>query len=297
MIILDFLKGILIGIANVIPGLSGATIAVVLNVYERIINFFSDFFTKPFKVLKDAWAILGGIVVGIVISLFGLNFLVQKFPVPTLMFIVGLIIGAIPQVYQAVDGKKVKPIDIVSFVLMILVIVVLPFIQGNTANVEQVDFKLVMILIALGAIAAGTMIIPGVSGSMVLLALGYYLFVLGTVETTIISLLKFKWDIFFDQLLIVIPLGIGVLLGLVLISKLIRYLIGKYPQTVTYAILGLLVASPFAVIYSMVNDPEIGVVIDNSLLSSWIFGGLMLFLGAYLAVYLAKLDSKTNKKG
>ena len=258
MIILDFLKGILIGIANVIPGLSGATIAVVLNVYERIINFFSDFFTKPFKVLKDAWAILGGIVVGIVISLFGLNFLVQKFPVPTLMFIVGLIIGAIPQVYQAVDGKKVKPIDIVSFVLMILVIVVLPFIQGNTANVEQVDFKLVMILIALGAIAAGTMIIPGVSGSMVLLALGYYLFVLGTVETTIISLLKFKWDIFFDQLLIVIPLGIGVLLGLVLISKLIRYLIGKYPQTVTYAILGLLVASPFAVIYSMVNDPEIG---------------------------------------
>ena len=67
--ILDFLKGICIGIANIIPGFSGGTMAVILNIYERFINGISNLFSHPLKTLKDIWAILLGIVVGVVISI------------------------------------------------------------------------------------------------------------------------------------------------------------------------------------------------------------------------------------
>lgn len=68
-IIFDFLKGICIGVANVIPGFSGGTMAVILNIYERVINGFSNFFKSPIKTLKDLWAVIIGLIVGIIIAI------------------------------------------------------------------------------------------------------------------------------------------------------------------------------------------------------------------------------------
>ncbi len=296
MIIFDFFKGILIGIANVVPGLSGATIAVVLNIYERLINFFSNLFTKPWKAIKDTWAIILGIAVGIVLSLFGISYLVQKFPVATLTFIVGLILGGIPKIFKEIEHKKPKAIDIILFILMIAIIIILPFLQSENVTNIDVDFKIVILLVLLGAVSSGAMIIPGVSGSMVLLALGYYLFIVTTFEDAIKVFFTFNFTVFFKQLLVIIPFGIGVLIGLVLISKLIKYLLSKYYQTVIYAILGLLIASPAAVIYSMLDDPQIGGIIKQSMYTAWIVGGVMIFLGAFVSVYLSKLDEKIQKR-
>jgi len=99
-IILDFFKGIAIGIANIIPGFSGGTMAVILRVYERIIGTFSEIAKHPIKVIKDIWAIILGLAVGIVLAILTIVKLLELCPLPTLLFFVGLLLGAMPDLYN-----------------------------------------------------------------------------------------------------------------------------------------------------------------------------------------------------
>lgn len=296
MIALDLFKGILIGISNVMPGLSGATIAVVLNVYDRMLDFFSRIFTHPIKVLKETWALILGMLIGIAIALFGIIYLVEKFPVPTLMFLVGLIIGGIPKIHDQTKDTKPKILDIFIFIIMMLLIIIIPFFKTENVVTINNNLGVFFLLFFLGAVAASAMIIPGVSGSMVLLALGYYVYIMDKANNLVSAIIHFNYADFKTNFIIMFPFIIGIILGLVLASKLIKYLLNKYKITVYYAILGLLVASPFSVIYSMYTDEVIGPKIHESLVLSWILGALTLTLGAYFANYMSKLDEEVIKK-
>ena len=107
-IVKEFFQGVAIGIANVIPGFSGGTMAIIFNVYERIINAFSDVLKHPIKVIKDVWSIALGLVAGIIIAIVGIVKLLELATIPTVMLFVGLIIGSIPFIYLSIK-KYEKP--------------------------------------------------------------------------------------------------------------------------------------------------------------------------------------------
>ena len=247
-IIIEILKGAMIGIANIIPGLSGGTLAVVMNIYDKLITALSDILKSPIKAIKSVWIYLVGIGVGIVFGVFAITFLLEKFEAPTTALFVGLIIGAIPLLLKQVENKKVTKSNIIISVVMALIVISLPFLSmiGIDSNVENP-----VIYFFLGAISAGTMVVPGVSGSMVLMTLGYYDKVMELIKETINALAGFEFDIVLNNLIHILPFGLGVVLGIILIAKFIKWLFEKHKQLTIFAILGLVIASPFAVIVEM----------------------------------------------
>lgn len=99
----------------------------------------------------------------------------------------------------------------------------------------------------LGFIAAGTMIIPGISGSMVLLVLGYYNSIMSHLKAGIIALVTLQFASLWQHLLVLVPFAVGVVLGLLIVSKLVKWLLDRYPTPTYYAIIGLMLASPYAI--------------------------------------------------
>jgi putative membrane protein len=293
-LILDFLKGIPIGIANVIPGFSGGTMAVILNVYERLIAAISDALRRPFKALKEAGALFLGVLAGVVIAVELIVFLLENFPIPTTMFFVGLIIGSIPNIRAKAGQNKIKPADVAAFFICVTVIIVFSFIKGKTPSAVDYDFKIALLIFFLSVIAAAAMIIPGVSGSLVFLAFGYYDFIWKDLMGNFINaVIGFNISGAVNGFVRLLPFILGVAAGIILIAKAIKFLFAKRPQTVYYAIFGLLIASPFAIIYGMYREYRTE-IIENNGFWEWAVGVLAITASAYLVNYLSRFDEKKN---
>ena len=291
-IVLDFLKGIAIGVANVIPGFSGGTMAVILKIYERLIGGFSLIAKKPLKAIKDLWAILLGLAVGIILAIVTIVKLLELFPLPTIVFFIGLVLGALPDIFKEYKkGREFKYIDLFSFVIALAIIIGLPFITSASKEVTTIDFGLLLVLFIMGAISASAMIIPGVSGSMVLMIFGYYFLVFESIDNFMSAIVDFNFDNILFNFWILLSFGIGCIAGILLISKLISFLFQKYPK-VTYAfILGLLVASPFAMLFSGLKDYP--TLFDFNI---WIYIAslLTLGLGLFITLFLSRLGNENE---
>lgn len=235
------IKGFLFGIANIIPGVSGGTLALTMGVYEDLIESISHFFKDVRKSLKFLCVFGLGAVLSILLMSKVISLSLDKFPFPTTLFFVGLIIGGIPLLTRKVRKNKVKPFNVLLFLITFGIVIGMAFMQegNNVVSLSNVTPWMMFLLFIAGMVAAATMVIPGVSGSFVLMLLGFYKPVVNTVsQLTDFSMLG-------HNLLVLVPFGIGVLLGIVLIAKLIEFLFNKYELSTYYAILGFLIASIF----------------------------------------------------
>lgn len=296
--LIDFLKGIIIGIANILPGFSGGVMAVAFNVYDRIINAISNVFKAPIKVIKDVWALAVGIVVGIVTSIAIIKFFLDNFPVPTIFYFTGLIVGSIPNIYDKVKPVRFDYKKIISFVLgfaFIIGLLLFSIFAKNSESVVigEIDAKQIIILFFIGIIAAATMIIPGVSGSLILLAIGYYKFLVDLIMGFIKAALAFDFNYMFANILLVASFAFGILVGMIALAKAIEKLIAKYPKIFYSIVLGLLVASPFAIIYQLYIEYK--EAIHQALIINWIFGVLFLAIGVVTSIYISKSEERYKK--
>ena len=236
------------GIANIIPGVSGGTLALILGIYEDFIGAISHFFSN----LKKNICFLIPIAIGMLLAIASLSRVIdysyKHFPIPTSLFFVGLVLGGIPMLVGKVRGKKeVKQASsYVIFALTFLLVMVMAcsdFIFGEGLKVSFANMGLVqyLLLFIVGVVAAATMVIPGVSGSLVLMLLGYYYPVLTVIKECT------KLQNLGSNIIILGVFGVGVLLGIVLISKLIEFLFQKYETKTYFGVLGFIVASILAI--------------------------------------------------
>jgi len=294
--LLDFLKGIIIGIANIMPGFSGGIMAVSFNVYDRIISAVSNFFSKPLKIIKDVWALALGGVLGIVLAILGISFFLDKFPIPTVMLFIGLIVGSIPTIFEKVKAKKYSVSQIIAFFAGIVFIVSVPlFAKERVLLVQEIDLGLVITLFFLGIVAAATMVIPGVSGSLILLAFGYYIYIVALVKDFLKAIIFFDKATLASNVFPILALAAGILIGVVLLAKLVEKLLKKRPKQVYSAILGMVCASPFAIIYQLFNpgDPETAPyreALQRNLVLNLIIGVVFLAIGVIIANLLSKFE-------
>lgn len=237
--IILLIKGALFGIANIIPGVSGGTLALTMGVYEDLIGAISHFFKDVKKSLKFLLVFGLGAALSILLMSKVISFCLDKYPFPTTLFFVGLIVGGVPLLTRKVRKNKVKPLNLLLFLVTFGIVIAMAFMQegNNVVSLATVSPWMMFILFLVGMIAAATMVIPGVSGSFVLMLLGFYKPIVNTVS----KLTDFQQ--FGHNLIILVPFGIGVLLGIILIAKLIEFLFNKYELSTYYAILGFLVAS------------------------------------------------------
>lgn len=184
-----------------------------------------------------------------------------RFPLQTNLFFIGLILGGLPVIYGKVKGNSIKIPQILAFVLFFVMVVGFALVgEGGDASAD-ISFSVVNVikLFGVGIIAAATMVIPGVSGSMIMMILGYYNTIIDTINDFINALKDFDIAAMLETFVVLVPFGIGVVVGVVAVAKLIEFMLKKYPLVTYWAIIGLIVASPFAILI-MMQVGAIGIV-------------------------------------
>ena len=234
--IINIIKGIVIGVSNIIPGVSGGTMAVILGIYDKIISSATGFF-KDWK--KNAF-FLGQLAIGAGIGILAfsriIELLFENYPAQTNMFFIGLILGSAPLIFKKATEETVNKTNYIWFAIAFISLAIMGMMREpavvNTVIGELTVGTIVKLLFA-GFIAAATMILPGVSGSLVLMIIGMYNPILNAVSEFNIPVL--------------VLVAIGVLIGFVTMTKIIEILFNKYPQTAYFIILGLLLGSVFGI--------------------------------------------------
>ena len=266
------IKGFILGVANVIPGVSGGTLAITMGIYEELIEVISHFFKNIKKNLKFIIPLGIGAVLSVLIMSKLITLSLDKFPFATTLFFIGLIVGGVPLIAKTVKNEKLNIVNILVFLLTFGLVMVMTFCQTGTNNIDITNINPIMMLILflVGLIAAATMVIPGVSGSFVLMLLGFYKPVMGTIsKLTDFSLLG-------HNLMVLIPFGIGVLVGIVLVAKLIEFLLAKFRIATYYGILGFVISSIIGLFVSVIG-------VDKTVIE--IIVGIILFLVGTLIGY------------
>ena len=255
---MDIIKGILIGIANIIPGVSGGTMAVSLGIYDKLISSVSNLLKDWKKSLVTLLPIILGCGIGIVGFTYAIEYLLSHHTFVTCMAFVGLILGGIPILLislkreLAKTSSKIGISGILAFVFLFAVAVFLPMMNAEDEVLKTFHATpgIMAALFFVGIIASATMVIPGVSGSLVMMILGYYYGIINTIKSFLDALKAFDMPGLIHGFALLMPFGIGVLLGIFLIAKLITFLFEKFGIQTYCAILGLIIASPFAIFYN-----------------------------------------------
>lgn len=225
-----------IGATDLIPGVSGGTMALLLGIYERIVAAIDGLTTRDWK-KHLIFLIPVGLGIGIaILSLSHLfSWLMETYTQPTFFFFVGLILSIIPQLLYEADFKKNFRLS--HYVLLVIAAVLVALTGFATPDRSAVMTNLTTLqyiyLFVCGWIASTAMILPGISGSMMLLIMGAYPTVIEAVKT-----LDFA---------IIVVVGLGIAVGLLITSKIIRYLFQHYPSLTYAALTGLVVGSIFVV--------------------------------------------------
>jgi len=226
--------GLVLGMITVIPGLSVGTMAVVLNVYDRLIGIITPNLKKIFAAWKFWLPLVLGGAVGLVLFSKVVTVLYENFPLPTVWFFIGVIAGSIPLVYGRVrrDNSRLPSLPsavcaAIALAVMIAMAVFRPE-EGTTVYTELTPQIFGMLALG-GLLAAIAMIIPGISGAFLLLVAGMYRTVLQAVADL--------------NVLLLIPLAIGACAGLLIGAALVRFLLARVPRETYGAVLGLVAGS------------------------------------------------------
>lgn len=290
--LINVIKGMMIGIANVIPGVSGGTMAVSLGIYDKMIDSISGIL----KHLRDSIAFLFPLVIGMGIGIVGFTYMIEyllsKHTFITCMTFVGLILGGIPIIVKGlknkmhISGGNIGIAGILAFVIAFAISVGMPLLKADNAGLTTIPVTAqnMAILFILGVVASATMVIPGVSGSMMLMIFGYYFGIINTIKGFLDALRVFNIVALKEGFLLLCPFVIGVILGIVLIAKLISFLFDKYGVPTFCAILGLIISSPFAIFYNT------GLFAQLSSLSIWavLLGILLMIAGAFITNFVGE---------
>ena len=276
------IKGFFMGIANVIPGVSGGTIAIILGIYEQFINSISNLLKNIKENAKFLIPVFIGMGLAILTTSKVISYSYDKFPLPTLLFFVGLVFGGIPMILKNVNDKKENK-KISNYIIALLTFSIVIFLASykfifsiNTeVSFSSMGLLSYITLFIVGIIAAATMIVPGVSGSLVLMILGYYYPVINTINALL------KGD-FLNSFIILSIFGLGIVIGIVGVSKLLEMLFKKYKVKTYFGVIGFVFASIFAIpLSACIELSKIPVTIEQS-----IIGIIMIVLGTVISYKL-----------
>ena len=255
MYILNFIRGFCMALAESIPGVSGGTIAFILGFYDDFVNSLNNLIANNkinrINSLKFLSKIGLGWVLGFILSVLFITNIFEKNIYEISSLFLGFIISSIPLIVKSemktlVNNKKY----IIFLIIGIIIVVAMTYFNPVTSSGRSFSIKydnLNIIFIAYifvsGMIAISAMVLPGISGSTILLIFGLYAPILNAVK----QILKLN----FEYLLGVVIFGCGILLGILLTVRVVRYLLKNFRSQTIYCIIGLMIGS----IYSVIMGP------------------------------------------
>ena len=291
-LIVLLIYGIVIGMANIIPGVSGGTLAVVFNIYDEFVNAITFNVKKSWGNRKFVFPLLIGMLSGIVIFSKLFTVLYENFPVQINYLFTGLIVGSIPMIFGyavkhekdiKLGAGKIASICICALMGFALLLVfayydkVIDKSSDMNFILPELSVRLTFRIFIAGILGAIAMIVPGISGSLLMLILGVYPIIITSIPA------MFHPETFVHAVLLLLPNGVGVLLGLLCGAKLISWFLKKAPNQSYSVILGLLFGSIINVFpgFAVLESVKLG-----------IFSILCFIVGFLMAYLSSKVEFK-----
>ena len=232
----NIFKGVILGVSNIIPGVSAGTMAVILGIYNKIIDSISEVLRNFKENFRFLFFFIGiGILGGIIIFSNILEEFLKKYPWQMNYLFMGLIAGSIGILFKTAISYNPKKSYYGYFIVTLLILVIMRFINSpiDAKIIVSLNFKNIIFLMLSGFVASSAMILPGVSGSFVLVLFGMYNSIISAISNF--------------NIIVLIPFGIGVILGLIIMIKIIGYLLKNFKAQTYMGIVGLVVGSIFSI--------------------------------------------------
>ena len=305
------IAGLAIGTGAAIPGVSGAAIAVIFRVYEDIIGAVNNFRKKFGWAITVLIPILLGVLIAVAICIVLFHLAFKHLMFVLMCLFAGFLIGSFPGITDEVKGEKINRKAIILIIIGFLFVIalgILSVIMGlRGSNIgdlfkDPIPWWLYLVLIPVGAIAAVALTVPGLSGSLILLIIGFYRPLVDSAETWAKEiLLEHEFSHTLPLIGVIGCFGIGCLIGVVLVSKIMNVLLSKWRKETFFTIIGFISGSVFVLFFNL----EIfnyycawaGQTIDNveQIMPMWlemIIGFLVLALCAFLSYRLVIAQRK-----
>ena len=280
-------KGMAIGVSMIIPGLSGGTLAVLMNIYDKILEAITGIFKHFKESIFLLLPLLLGAVIGFVGLVFPLNYGLSHFPLIIVSLFVGFIIGGLPSLYKKVQGKENWLSIIIGLIAMGITISLCFIKNNNSIDIRNLNVGTWFYLFLSGVLASIALVAPGISGSMTLMVLGVYVHLMEVLK----EILSFTniWN----NCLIILPIAIGLIIGFIFMSFFMKYMLKHHETSTYFALIGFIVGSIVSIYYLTITDEQYPVKFDalNIILSI-----VVLVFGCVLTLLIEHLANKPKKE-
>lgn len=295
--LINAFRGFCMALADSVPGVSGGTIAFILGFYDRFINSLDDLFYGDKEKKKKAIFFLIklgiGWIIGLAFATLVLTSLFEKQIYKVSSVFMGFIVFSIPLIIkQEKECLKGKYINLIFTLIGILIVSLITYFNpvsggGNIVDVSNLNIGLCIYIFVVAMVAISAMVLPGISGSTLLLIFGLYI--------PIISAIKEFLHLNFSVVPVLMIFGVGIIAGIVLVIRLIKIALKKFRSQTMYCILGLMIGS----LYAIVMGPTT-LAVPQAPMSLGTFSIIFFIIGGLIIIGLEKiknvLESKNSKE-
>lgn len=287
--IIKIIKGSFVGMGSILPGISGSMVAAILKIYQDLIDALNDFLKAPIQSIKSVWQYIVGVLLGFMIGFVFINFFYELAPIPITFLFIGFILGAIPSLLKEVKTSTYKWHHFFVMIIAILFMIGFIFITETESTQSGLIYYLSVFLV--GVIYAVALIIPGLSGSTMLMAFGYFQILITLVDEIVVAFVNLDFSTIVSQLPMLALLILGALVGLILVGKVMHYLLHHYKTHFYFVVLGIVLISPFNVLFTLQDNTS-----ANVFQSAWYMYaiGIILFI---VGIFITYKISHTKNEG
>ncbi len=282
--LINMFRGFCMALADSVPGVSGGTVAFILGFYDKFVLSLNNIIFGNKKERKDALIFLIklgiGWVIGMIIASLVLTSLFDKYIYQVSSVFLGFIIFSIPLIIkEEKETLKNNYKYLIYTILGILIVSLITYfnpVSSTGINLDNLNLGLAIYIFLSAMIAISAMILPGISGSTLLLIFGLYL--------PIINAIKEFLHLNFSYFLVLMIFGLGVIAGIILIIKLVKTTLEKYRSQTMYLIIGLMLGSLYAIAMGpmTLEIPKPPISLSTFNIIYFIFGGIIIYLLEYI---------------
>jgi len=290
--IIKIIKGSLVGMGSILPGISGSMVATILKIYQDLITALNNFTKNPIKAVLSVWQYIVGVILGYIIGFFFISTFLGLAPLPFTLLFIGFILGAVPSLKKETKTDHYHWHHFLVLGIAMVSMVGFMFIQESSAASGSGFYNFVVFMI--GVITAISLIIPGLSGATMLMAFGYFQTLITLGDDIIAAIINLDFSQVASQLPMLLLLVLGVLVGMIVMGKVMFQLLKHYKIHFYFAVLGIVLVSPFNILFTL--QAETTADVFQASWYVWVIGILLFILGAFISYSLSKKDIKPEAK-
>ena len=266
------IKGVIVGIGKIIPGVSGSLLAIIMGIYDKSLNYICSFFKNINESIKYLMPIGIGLLLAIIFFSNIIFYFINNYYFPIMLLFLGLILGGIPILIKEFKNSKLYKNDIYFIILFILISFIIYIIYINFFQLIKFTFSKFLYWFVLGGIEASTMIIPGISGTAILMMVGCY--------NEIISIYANP----LSNVDLIIPFILGISVTLLILTKIINWLFNNCYKSMYLLIIILVIISIISL--------SLNIYLNYTNIIELVIGGILFIIGFILSYLLDNIHKK-----